>query len=101
MLSKDFQQLLGRIQLRIDHHGSATSFTDEELVDPDSASCAELVWDVLVLMGVKADKAIAEAVYVGVSTDTGCFRFSNTNAHTFAVAAECARAEARIYELNQ
>ena len=101
MLSKDFQQLLGRIQLRIDHHGSATSFTDEELVDPDSASCAELVWDVLVMMGVKADKAIAEAVYVGVSTDTGCFRFSNTNAHTFAVAAECARAEARIYELNQ
>ena len=101
MLSKDFQQLLGRIQLRIDHHGSATSFTDEELVDPDSASCAELVWDVLVMMGVKADQAIAEAVYVGVSTDTGCFRFSNTNAHTFAVAAECARAEARIYELNQ
>ena len=36
-----------------------------------------------------------------MSTDTGCFRFSNTTAHTFAVAAECARAEARIYELNQ
>jgi len=101
MLPKAFQQLLGTIQLRIDHHGSATSFTDVELVDPNSASCAELVWDVLVMMGVKADKAIAEAVYVGVSTDTGCFRFSNTNAHTFAVAAECTRAGARIYELNQ
>ena len=101
MLPKAFQQLLGNIQLRIDHHGSATSFTEEELVDPGSASCAELVWDVLAMMGVKADKAIAEAVYVGVSTDTGCFRFANTTAHTFAVAAECARAEARIYELNQ
>ena len=101
MLPKAFQQLLGNIQLRIDHHGSATSFTEEELVDPGSASCAELVWDVLAMMGVKADRAIAEAVYVGVSTDTGCFRFANATAHTFAVAAECARAEARIYELNQ
>ena len=101
MLPKAFAHLLGSIQLRIDHHGSATSFTDVELVDAGSASCAELVWDVLAMMGMKADKAIAEAVYVGVSTDTGCFRFSNTTAHTFAVAAECARAEARIYELNQ
>ena len=101
MLPKAFQHLLGKIVLRIDHHGSATSFTEVELVDAGSASCAELVWDVLSMMGVKADKAIAEAVYVGASTDTGCFRFSNTTAHTFAVAAECARAGARIYELNQ
>ena len=101
MLPKAFQSLLGKINLRIDHHSSATSFTDLELVDGGSASCAEVVWDVLAMMGVKADRAIGEAVYVGVSTDTGCFRYSNTNAHTFAVAAECARAEARIYELNQ
>ena len=101
MLPKAFQHLLGRIDLRIDHHASATSFTDVELVDGGSASCAELVWDVLNMMGVKMDKAIGEAVYVGVSTDTGCFRYANTTAHTFAVAAECARAEARIYELNQ
>ena len=101
MLPKSFQDLVGKIRLRIDHHASATSFTDVELVDGGSASCAELVWDVLSLMGVRADRAIGEAVYVGVSTDTGCFRYANTNAHTFAVAAECARAEARIFELNQ
>ena len=101
MLPKAFQHLLGKIALRIDHHASATSFTDEELVDGSSASCAEVVWDVLELMGVKVDKTIAEAVYVGLSTDSGCFRYANTSAHTFAVAAECARANARIYELNQ
>lgn len=101
MLPRAFTSLLGRIVLRIDHHGSATSFTDGELVDAGSASCAEVVWDVLGLMGVKTDRSIAEAVYVGASTDTGCFRFANTTAHTFAVAAECARAGARIYELNQ
>ncbi len=101
MLPRAFEHLLGRIQLRIDHHGSATSFTDVELVDASSASCAEVVWDVLENMGVTMDRSLAEAVYVGVSTDTGCFRYSNTTAHTFATAALCARAGARVYELNQ
>ena len=101
MLPKAFEHLLGFISLRIDHHGSATSFTDAELVDAGSASCAELVWDVLEEMGVSMDAPIAEAVYVGTSTDTGCFRYSNTTAHTFATAAKCAGAGARVYELNQ
>lgn len=93
--------LLGKIHLRIDHHGTATSFTELELVDPASASCAELVWDVLREMGVTADRALAEAVYVGTSTDTGCFRYANTTAHTFQTAADCAAAGARVFELNQ
>ena len=101
MLPEGFKKYLGSIALRIDHHGAATSFTEHELVDPDSASCAELVWDVLEAMGVTMDAPIAEAVYVGTSTDTGCFRFSNTTDHTFATAAKCAAAGARIYELNQ
>ena len=101
MLPKSFQHLLGKIALRIDHHDAATSFTEVELVDGSSASCAELVWDVLKEAGVTMDKAIAEAVYVGVSTDTGCFRYSNTKDHTFETAAQCARAGARVYELNQ
>lgn len=101
MLPKAFEHLLGNIRLRIDHHSSATSFTDCELVDGGCASCAELVWDVLEAAGVTMSKEIAEAVYVGVSTDTGCFRYSNTTAHTFAVAALCAAAGARVYQLNQ
>ena len=101
MLPKAFAHLLGKIALRIDHHSAATSFTDCELVDGGSASCAELVWDVLELAGVQMDSRLAEAVYVGVSTDTGCFRFSNTTAHTFSVAAACAMGGARIYDLNQ
>ena len=97
MLPKSFMHLLGKIALRIDHHDAATSFTEVELVDGGSASCAELVWDVLEAAGVVMDQTIAEAVYVGTSTDTGCFRYSNTKDHTFATAAACAR----VYELNQ
>lgn len=101
MLPEAYLPLLGKIVLRIDHHGSATSFTDVELVDPDSASCAEVVWDVLEEMNCQPDPELLDAVYVGTSTDTGCFRFANTTAHTFAVAAKCAAGGARIYELNQ
>lgn len=101
MMPKAYEALLDRVDLRIDHHSSATSFTDAELVDPDSASSAELVCDVLEQLGVQMDEQIADAIYVGTSTDTGCFRFSNTTAHTFETAAKCSRAGARIYELNQ
>ena len=101
MLPKAFEIYKDRVQLRIDHHASATSFTEEELVDGGSASCAELVCDLLTILGIPMDKQIAEAVYVGMSTDTGCFRFANTTAHSFTVAAVCAQAGAEIYRLNQ
>lgn len=101
MLPKEFVQYLGRIALRIDHHSSATSFTEQELVDPNMGACAEIVWDLIRELGVEMDPATADAVYVGTSTDTGCFRFSNTNAHTFRTAAACAERGARIYALNQ
>ena len=93
--------LEGKIHLRIDHHGSSQSFTDQELVEPASASCAEIVWDLLKMMGVNPDQTIAQAVYVGLSTDTGCFRYANTTEHTFHTAGECIAAGANVYELNQ
>lgn len=101
MLPRDYELYHCPICLRIDHHFSATSFTDNEYVDHTSASCAEIIWDMLKLMGVTPDSQIAEAVYVGLATDTGCFRQSNTTAHSFLVAAECIQAGAKVFELNQ
>lgn len=101
MLPKAFMHLVDRIDLRIDHHYSATSFTREELVDHTAGSCAEIIYDVLMVLGVKLDKLTAEALYTAVSTDTGCFRFANTTAHTFAVAAACVQAGGDIFAINQ
>ena len=101
MLPVAFEKYLGRIALRIDHHASATSFTEQELVMPERAACAEIVYDLMQAMEVAADREIADALYVGTSTDTGCFRYSNTNEHTFQVAAACAAAGAKVYQLNQ
>ena len=101
MLPKCFARYEDRVQLRIDHHGSSTSFAERELVDSESASCAELIGDVLVELDVHLDRQIANALYVGISTDTGCFRYANTTAHTFRTAADCAEAGAEIFRLNQ
>jgi phosphoesterase RecJ-like protein len=102
MLPKIFEKYLGRIALRIDHHASSTSFADHELVDPASAACAELICDLLSPMDYgEMEPELADAIYVGISTDTGCFRFANTTSRTFACAAACAGAGAKVYELNQ
>lgn len=101
MLPEEFRPYLGRISLRIDHHGGRESFSDYELVDPAAGACAEILYDIAQALGLALDGPTADAIYVGTSTDTGCFRFANTTGHTFSVAAGCALAGARIYELNQ
>ena len=101
MLPDSFRHLQERIALRIDHHGTATSFTPLELVDPEAAACGDILYDVLCLLGVALDKAMAEALYTAVSTDTGCFRYANTNAHSYTVAAACAQAGGDLHAINQ
>ena len=101
MLPKAFEPYLGKIALRIDHHASATSFTENELVDSGAGACAEIIFDLMEHLWVEMDADIANAIYTGTSTDTGCFRFANTTSHTFITAAACAAAGAKIYQLNQ
>lgn len=90
-----------QIHLRVDHHEAAASFTDAELVEPKAAACAEIIFDLMEPLGVEMDRDIARAIYVGTSTDTGCFRFSNTTEHSFLTAAACLRAGAEVFQLNQ
>lgn len=101
MLPRAYDGLKNSIDLRIDHHGSGREYTPRELVESDSAACAEIIWELLLDMGVEPDEKMAEAIYVGVSTDTGCFRFANTTAHTFDVAADCLAAGAEVSGWNQ
>ena len=101
MLGNHFAHLQDKAALRIDHHGSATSFTPFELVEPETAACGEIVYGVLHQMGAVLDKPMAEALYTAVSTDTGCFRYANTTANTLRVAADCLEAGADTFGLNQ
>ena len=91
----------GKVDLVIDHHRSNIGFGKKNLVRPDAGACAEVLYDVIMALGVKLTTDIAECVYIGVSTDTGCFKFSNTTAHTHAVAAACLTAGIDGGEINR
>ena len=101
MLPEAHRVYTDRIELRIDHHGSATSLPPVELVDPVAAACGEIIYDVLMLMGASLTKDMAWRLYIAVSTDTGCFRYANTNAHSYLVAAACAETGADLYPITQ
>ncbi len=101
MLGAYFDYLAEKIELRIDHHRSAESFTPLELVDPAAAACGQIIYDVLTEMHVTLDVAMANALYTAISTDTGCFRYANTQSHTFEVAAACAKVSPDLFLLNQ
>ena len=101
MLPEAFAQYADRITLRIDHHGSATSFSEMEIVEPGTAACGELVCRILLLMGAEFDKPMANALYTAISTDTGCFRYANTTAETLECAAFCAHRSDDLFAINQ
>ena len=101
LLPEAYSHLAKFVRLRIDHHGSDTPFAPLELVDPSAGACGEIIYDVLTEMGAILDKPMAEALYTAVSTDTGCFRYANTTAHTFRTAAACAEAGGDLQRINQ
>lgn len=75
-----------RIDLAIDHHPSQGFFARETCLEADSAACGEIVYDIITrLTPVTPD--IALPLYVAVSTDTGCFVYSNTTPRTHRIAA--------------
>ena len=100
MLPAAFSHLQDRLALRIDHHKNDIPFTENELVDPKCAACGQLIWRILAQMGAFLDKEIAVALYTAISTDTGCFRFANTQPETFRLAASCAEYCEDLYKLN-
>ena len=74
--------------LNIDHHHDNTLFGTVNLVDPTASSTAEIIWTLLEPLGVELSKDIADALYVGLVTDTGKFMYENTGAQAHRMAAE-------------
>jgi phosphoesterase RecJ-like protein len=74
--------------LNIDHHHDNTRFGTVNLVVEDASCTAEIVWDLMRDLGVEPTLEIAEALYVGLVTDTGRFMYENTGPRAHVMAAE-------------
>lgn len=78
----------GRIDMCIDHHASNTEYAGKLLLNADAAAACEIVLKVIKALGVEIDRDIANCLYTGITTDTGCFRYASTTSNTYRSAAE-------------
>ncbi|HZI90028.1 MAG TPA: bifunctional oligoribonuclease/PAP phosphatase NrnA [Thermoleophilaceae bacterium] len=84
----DFLQRDGIRILNIDHHHDNTRFGTVNLVVPQASCTAEIVFDLAHELGAEVTPPIADALYVGLVTDTGKFMYENTTPAAHRMAAE-------------
>ena len=71
------------------------------LLDGDAAATAEIIYELLTAIGTEITPTIADCLYTGLSTDTGCFKFANTTARTHEIAAKLITAGASLVKPQQ
>ena len=74
--------------INVDHHITNTGFGHLQMVEPFACATAEIVYRIIQRLGVAINRAMATAIYTGILTDTGSFRFSNTNRAAFSICDE-------------
>jgi bifunctional oligoribonuclease and PAP phosphatase NrnA len=85
--------------LNIDHHHDNTRFGTVNLVVEQASCTAEIVWDLMQGLGVEPTPTVAEALYVGLITDTWRFMYENTTPRAHRMAAELIEAGVDVHEV--
>ena len=80
-----------KITLAIDHHNHNRVECDTLLCMNHMAATGEIIYELALELKAELDRYIAECLYTAISTDTGCFKYSNTTEHTFATVAKLTR----------
>lgn len=81
------QRYKGKVDLCIDHHPSNTHYAKELCLDPEAAAVGEILYDICTEL-CEPDEDIARSLYIAISTDCGCFVYSNTRPRTHRIAAQ-------------
>lgn len=85
--------------VNIDHHHDNTRFGTVNLVVADASCTAEIVWDLMQELGVEPTPEVADALYVGLVTDTGKFMYENTGTRAHTMAAALIEAGVNVHEI--
>lgn len=89
-----------KIDMCIDHHSTNTEYANLLLLEDVPAAC-QIMYEVVLALGAEVDKKIADCLYTGLTTDTGCFRYDSTTAQTYRVAADLIDAGADNGRINR
>lgn len=87
--------------LNIDHHATNRDFAAKTLIHPECSAACEVLFNLFTQCGYEIDDEIANSLYLGITTDTGCFRYSNTTAETMEVAGKLLRYNVNNGEINR
>ena len=81
---------LAKYSIKIDHHIDVEQYCDYQYVDTTAPACAQIITEMYIKHSneLKMNKDAANALYVGINTDTGRFKFDSVNSRTFIAAAE-------------
>jgi phosphoesterase RecJ-like protein len=90
-----------KLCINIDHHPSNPGYGDIAYIDPKSPATGQILFELMTNQKLPFDPAIAENLYVAISTDTGSFQYPNTTARTFEIAAELVRAGVDVGRVSQ
>lgn len=84
-LKDEFENI---VDVSIDHHAMNIPFAKMTYVNADAAANTENVYRLIKILGVEIDREIANCIYTGLCTDTGCFKFTNVTPDTMRIAAD-------------
>ncbi|MBQ8027716.1 MAG: bifunctional oligoribonuclease/PAP phosphatase NrnA [Clostridia bacterium] len=89
-----------KVDLSIDHHGSNRLFAKQNYVDSSAAAAAQIIFELIEQLGAEITPQIADCLYTGISTDTGCFRYANVTPATHRIAARLMELGADAAKIN-
>ena len=92
---------LAKLWVNIDHHPSNPGYGDLVYIDPNAPATGQILYELITSQKLPIDIAIAENLYVAISTDTGSFQYPNTTARTFEIAAELVCAGVDVGRVSQ
>src|SRR6059058_3734101 len=90
-----------KVWINIDHHPSNPGYGDLVYINPKAPATGQILFELIRSEKLPIDAAIAENLYVAISTDTGSFQYPNTTARTFEIAADLVRAGVDVGRISQ
>ena len=90
-----------KIWINIDHHPSNPGYGDLVYIDSTAPATGQILFELIQSQGLPMDAAIAENLFVAISTDTGSFQYPNTTARTFEIGAELLRCGVDVGRVSQ
>ncbi|MEY2505684.1 MAG: bifunctional oligoribonuclease and phosphatase NrnA [Verrucomicrobiota bacterium] len=87
--------------INIDHHPSNPGYGDLVYIDPTAPATGQILFELITSQDLPMDAAIAENLFVAISTDTGSFQYPNTTARTFEIGAQLLHCGVNVGRVSQ